>query len=119
MIFPEWSSFSELSSIPWPANPAAEFARQVLRGGSDARVPVLQLGVMSPLSTTGQTTTPPHAYNHYAILPSRRPGIARYRCLEAVMNKTLKIVLVVVGVLVVLVLVAPFLIPVNQFRPSH
>src|SRR5258706_15924006 len=38
-------------------------------------------GVMSPLSTTGQTTTPPHAYNHYAILPSRRPGIARYRCL--------------------------------------
>src|SRR5260370_14373975 len=34
------------------------------------------------------------------------------------MNKTLKIVLVVVGVLVVLVLVAPFLIPVNQFRPT-
>jgi len=34
------------------------------------------------------------------------------------MNKTLKIVLIVVGVLVVLVLVAPFLIPVNQFRPT-
>ena len=34
------------------------------------------------------------------------------------MNKTLKIVLVVVGVLIVLVLVAPFLIPVNQFRPT-
>ena len=34
------------------------------------------------------------------------------------MNKTLKIVLIVVGVLVVLVLVAPFLIPVNQFRPA-
>jgi AsmA protein len=33
------------------------------------------------------------------------------------MNKALKIVLIVVGVLVVLVLVAPFLIPVNQFRP--
>jgi AsmA protein len=33
------------------------------------------------------------------------------------MKKTLKIVLIVVGVLVVLVLVAPFLIPVNQFRP--
>ena len=33
------------------------------------------------------------------------------------MNKTLKIVLIVVGVLVVVVLVAPFLIPVNQFRP--
>src|SRR6266403_165712 len=34
------------------------------------------------------------------------------------MNKTLKIVLAVVGVLVVVVLVAPFLIPVNQFRPT-
>src|SRR5260370_40137809 len=33
------------------------------------------------------------------------------------MKKTLKIVLVVVGLLVVVVLVAPFLIPVNQFRP--
>src|SRR6266851_5231810 len=38
--------------------------------------------------------------------------------LEAIMNKTLKIVLIVVGVLVVVVLVAPFLIPVNQFRPT-
>ncbi len=34
------------------------------------------------------------------------------------MNKTLKIVFIVVGVLIVLVLVAPFLIPVNQFRPT-
>jgi AsmA protein len=34
------------------------------------------------------------------------------------MNKTLKIVLIVVGVLIVLILVAPFLIPVNQFRPA-
>ncbi|HUC55303.1 MAG TPA: AsmA family protein [Candidatus Cybelea sp.] len=34
------------------------------------------------------------------------------------MNKALKIVLIVVGVLVVIVLVAPFLIPVNQFRPT-
>jgi AsmA protein len=33
------------------------------------------------------------------------------------MKKTLKIVLIVVGVLLVVVLVAPFLIPVNQFRP--
>src|SRR6266567_4475419 len=38
--------------------------------------------------------------------------------LEVVMNKTLKIVLIVVGVLVILVLVAPFLIPVNEFRPT-
>jgi AsmA protein len=34
------------------------------------------------------------------------------------MNKTLKIVFIVVGVLIVLVLVVPFLIPVNQFRPT-
>jgi AsmA protein len=34
------------------------------------------------------------------------------------MNKTLKIVLIVVGVLIVLVLIVPFLIPVNQFRPT-
>src|SRR5437879_5366430 len=33
------------------------------------------------------------------------------------MNKTLKIVLIAVGVLVVVVLVATFVIPVNQFRP--
>ena len=34
------------------------------------------------------------------------------------MNKALKIILIVVGVLIVLVLVIPFLIPVNQFRPT-
>ncbi len=34
------------------------------------------------------------------------------------MKKTLKIVLIVVGVLIVLVIVVPFLIPVNQFRPT-
>jgi AsmA protein len=34
------------------------------------------------------------------------------------MNKALKTVLIVAGVLIVVVLVAPFLIPVNQFRPT-
>ena len=34
------------------------------------------------------------------------------------MNRTLRIILIVVGVLVILVLVAPFLIPVNEFRPT-
>ena len=34
------------------------------------------------------------------------------------MNKTLRTLLIVVGVLVVLLLVAPFLIPVNSFRPT-
>src|SRR5260370_39008551 len=38
--------------------------------------------------------------------------------LEAVMNKTLRIILIVVVVLVLLLLVAPFVIPVNQFRPT-
>lgn len=34
------------------------------------------------------------------------------------MSRSLKIVAIVVGILIVLVLVAPFLIPVNQFRPT-
>jgi AsmA protein len=34
------------------------------------------------------------------------------------MSRTLKIIAIVVGVLIVIVLVAPFLIPVNQFRPT-
>jgi len=34
------------------------------------------------------------------------------------MSRTLRIVAIVVGVLIVIVLVAPFLIPVNQFRPT-
>jgi AsmA protein len=34
------------------------------------------------------------------------------------MNKTLRNILIVVGVLLVLILIAPFLIPVNQFRPT-
>lgn len=34
------------------------------------------------------------------------------------MNKALRITLIVVGVVVVLLLIAPFLIPVNQFRPT-
>jgi AsmA protein len=34
------------------------------------------------------------------------------------MSRTLKIIGIVVGILIVIVLVAPFLIPVNQFRPT-
>lgn len=34
------------------------------------------------------------------------------------MNRTLKTILIVIAVLVVLLIVAPFLIPVNQFRPT-
>src|ERR1700739_3088462 len=37
---------------------------------------------------------------------------------EVFMSRSLKIVAIVVGVLIVLVLVVPFLIPVNQFRPT-
>src|SRR5216683_953752 len=44
-------------------------------------------------------------------------GLPTPSTLEVAMKKTLKIVLVVVGALVVVVLVAPFLLPVNQFRP--
>src|SRR5580693_3550116 len=52
----------------------------------------------SPLSAFGESRIPP--------------------ALEVLMNKTLKIVLIVVGVLIVLILIVPFLIPVNQFRPT-
>src|SRR6266851_9023589 len=45
-------------------------------------------------------------------------GIARSRVLEVVMKGKFRIVLIVVGVLIVLVLIVPFLIPVNQFRPT-
>src|SRR6266436_5660491 len=45
-------------------------------------------------------------------------GIARSRVLEVVMKGKLRIVLIVVGVLIILVLIVPFLIPVNQFRPT-
>src|SRR3977135_4537632 len=34
------------------------------------------------------------------------------------MKSKLRIILIVVGVLIVLVLIVPFLIPVNQFRPT-
>jgi len=38
--------------------------------------------------------------------------------LETVMNRTLRIVAIVVAVLIVLLVVAPFLIPVDKFRPT-
>jgi AsmA protein len=38
--------------------------------------------------------------------------------MEVDVNRTLRIVAIVAGVLIVLVLVVPFLIPVNQFRPT-
>jgi len=34
------------------------------------------------------------------------------------MNRKLRMALIIVGVLVVLLLVVPFLIPINQFRPT-
>ena len=34
------------------------------------------------------------------------------------MKRALKVILIVVGILVVLLLIVPFLIPVNQFRPT-
>src|SRR6202167_823308 len=38
--------------------------------------------------------------------------------MEVPMSRSLKTIAIVVSVLIVLVLVAPFLIPVNQFRPT-
>src|SRR6266403_1068775 len=62
---------------------------------------------------------PPQAYNHGAILIRISSGGTPVRAvLEVFMKGKLRIILIVVGVLIVLVLIAPFLIPVNQFRPT-
>jgi AsmA protein len=53
----------------------------------------------------------------YYPVAAFRP-LALPSALEVVMSRKLRVVLIVVGILIVLVLVAPFLIPVNQFRPS-
>src|ERR1700692_3742187 len=53
------------------------------------------------------------------LLSARRlvpPPLPRRRFFN--MSRTLRIVLIIVGLLVVLIIVAPFLIPVNQFRPT-
>jgi AsmA protein len=51
--------------------------------------------------------------------PSRRNTVVAHPCLPEVnMNRAVRTILIVVGVLIVLVIVAPFLIPVNQFRPA-
>src|SRR5260370_6573703 len=52
-----------------------------------------------------------HAFS--ASWPSAIPSV-----LEVVMRGKLRIVLIVVGILIVLILIVPFLIPVNQFRPT-
>src|SRR5260370_36541503 len=56
----------------------------------------------------------PLCYSRFAAF-----GVSPARpALDVVMKKTSKIVLIVVGVLIVLVLVEPFLIPVNQLRAT-
>src|ERR1700680_3398614 len=49
-------------------------------------------------------------------LPSARPPTPAY--LEVVMKGKLRIVVIVAVVLVLLLIVLPFVIPVNQFRPT-
>src|ERR1700693_3556390 len=45
--------------------------------------------------------------------------LARGSCpSEVVMSRTLRYILIAVGVLIVLLIVAPFFIPVNQFKPT-
>jgi AsmA protein len=76
-------------------------------------------GSRIPLSQTGKTASLSLRYI-IAVLssPLCNGGSPIPPALEVVMKKALKIVLIVVGVLIVLVLVVPFLIPVNQFRPT-
>lgn len=62
----------------------------------------------------------PERYDSCAIISALRPHIvvARPYLQEVTVSSKLRIILIVVAVLVVLVLVLPFLIPVNQFRPT-
>src|SRR5229473_185334 len=84
----------------------AEQPTDVSRPRRDHLIPLPPLPTV-PLSPV--SVLPSSRRTQSSLVPARS---------EVVMNKTLKIVLIVVGVLVVLVLVAPFLIPVNQFRST-
>jgi len=49
----------------------------------------------------------------------RRPDLSAGSCRsEVIMNRTLRYILIGVGVLIVLLVAAPFFIPVNQFKPT-
>jgi AsmA protein len=63
---------------------------------------------------------PPYFSPLVAVLSSahRTYLLATLAAPEDSVGRTLKIVAIVVGVLIVIVVVAPFLIPVNQFRPT-
>src|SRR5467141_2179698 len=50
--------------------------------------------------------------------PQRAFALPRLPSRRLLMSRTFRVILVIVAVLIVLVLVAPFLIPVNQFRPT-
>src|SRR5713226_1285829 len=64
-----------------------------------------------------QSSINSHLYS--PVLPSLRRVFNPYaRPLEAAMARKLRIFAIVAGVLIVLLLVLPFVIPVNQFRPT-
>src|SRR5215469_16756608 len=50
---------------------------------------------------------------HFSVQATANPAAEEVR-----MGSKLRVVLIVVGVLTVLILIVPFLIPVNQFRPT-
>src|SRR4029077_2059228 len=52
------------------------------------------------------------------LLSRRPPHFTASRRPEVIMNRTLRYILIGVGVLIVLLIVAPFFIPVNQFKPT-
>jgi AsmA protein len=63
------------------------------------------------------------AKGHFSIHPCyhlfRRNKVAAHPCPPEVnMSRVVRTILIVVGILVVVLIVAPFLIPVNQFRPT-
>src|SRR4029077_2719113 len=60
-------------------------------------------------STNPGPLRPCYHHSHFVTQPAE---------LETVMNRTLRIVAILIGVLIVLVVIAPFLIPVDKFRPT-
>src|SRR5713226_8354122 len=54
----------------------------------------------------------------HAIIPLAAPLFPSQPRRRLLMSRTLRVIVIVVGLLIVIVIAAPFLIPVNQFRPT-
>jgi len=58
---------------------------------------------------------PLHIRRCVMIVPSQGPPVSSA---EVIVSRKLRIILVSIGIFVLVLLIVPFLIPVNQFRPT-